>query len=101
MGTWDGGEGVISLLTLGPPADWKELVQVHDDRDVFPASLVDLPVIDIRSLRRGPLPHCGLPMRFAVLRPVFADAYIELRRSPHHGRGTTKTSHLYAVALVD
>jgi len=39
---------------LGPPTDWGELVQVHDDRVIFQASPDELPVIDIRSL--GPLP---------------------------------------------
>jgi hypothetical protein len=34
----------------GPPADWGELVQAHDDRDVFQASPDDLPAIDIHSL---------------------------------------------------
>ncbi|MFM8537758.1 MAG: hypothetical protein ACKOES_06790 [Planctomycetaceae bacterium] len=34
----------------GPPTDWGELVQIHDDRDVFQASPDDLPVIDIHSL---------------------------------------------------
>jgi hypothetical protein len=34
----------------GPPTDWGELVQVHDDRDVFQASPDELPVIDIHSL---------------------------------------------------
>jgi len=34
----------------GPPADWRELVQVHDDRAIFQASPDELPVIDIRSL---------------------------------------------------
>jgi hypothetical protein len=34
----------------GPPADWGELVQAHDDRDVFQASPDELPVIDIHSL---------------------------------------------------
>ncbi len=34
----------------GPPTDWAELVQVHDDRDVFQASPDELPVIDIHSL---------------------------------------------------
>ena len=34
----------------GPPADWDELVQVHDDRDVFQASPHELPVIDIPSI---------------------------------------------------
>jgi len=33
----------------GPPTDWGELVQIHDDRDVFQASPDDLPVIDIHS----------------------------------------------------
>ena len=34
----------------GPPTDWGELVQVHDDRAIFKASHDELPVIDIRSL---------------------------------------------------
>ena len=34
----------------GPPTDWYELVQVHDDRDVFQASSDELPAIDIHSL---------------------------------------------------
>jgi len=34
----------------GPPTDWGELVQVHDDRAIFQASPGELPVIDIRSL---------------------------------------------------
>jgi len=34
----------------GPPTDWGELVQVHDERDIFQASPQELPVIDIQSL---------------------------------------------------
>ena len=34
----------------GPPTDWGELVQVHDDRDVFQAAPDELPAIDINSL---------------------------------------------------
>ena len=34
----------------GPPTDWGELVQVHDERDVFQASPEELPAIDIHSL---------------------------------------------------
>jgi len=34
----------------GPPTEWGELVQVHDDRDVFQASPDELPAIDIHSL---------------------------------------------------
>ena len=34
----------------GPPADWGELVQVHDDRAIFQGRIDELPVIDIRSL---------------------------------------------------
>ncbi|MFM7519738.1 MAG: substrate-binding domain-containing protein [Planctomycetota bacterium] len=34
----------------GPPADWGELVQIHDDRDVFQAAADELPAIDIHSL---------------------------------------------------
>ncbi len=34
----------------GPPTDWTELVQVHDDRDGVQDSPDALPVIDIHSL---------------------------------------------------
>ena len=34
----------------GPPADWGDLVQIHDHRDVFQASPDELPAIDIYSL---------------------------------------------------
>ncbi len=34
----------------GPPTAWGELVQIHDDRDVFQASPDELPAIDIHSL---------------------------------------------------
>ncbi len=34
----------------GPPADWGEFVQAHDDRAIFQASPDELPVIDIHSL---------------------------------------------------
>ena len=34
----------------GPPTDGYELVQAQDDRDVFQASPVELPAIDIHSL---------------------------------------------------
>ena len=34
----------------GPPTDWGELVQIHDDREVFQASPDELPAIDIHSL---------------------------------------------------
>jgi hypothetical protein len=33
-----------------PAADWGELVQVHDDRDVFQASHDELTAIDIHNL---------------------------------------------------
>jgi len=35
----------------GPPADWAELVQMHDDRDAVQKSPDELPVIDIHSAR--------------------------------------------------
>jgi hypothetical protein len=38
------------LPARGPPTDWGELVQAHDDRDVFQASPDELPAIDIHSL---------------------------------------------------
>jgi hypothetical protein len=34
----------------GPPTDWGELVQVHDDGDVFQGRIDELPAIDIHSL---------------------------------------------------
>ena len=34
----------------GPPTNWSELAQAHDDRDAIQASPEDLPVIDIRRL---------------------------------------------------
>jgi hypothetical protein len=34
----------------GPPTDWGELAQAHDDRYVFQASSDELPAIDIHSL---------------------------------------------------
>ena len=34
----------------GLPADWGELMQVHDDRAIFQGRIDELPVIDIRSL---------------------------------------------------
>ena len=34
----------------GPPIDWAELAQVHDDRDIFQTSPHDLPAIDIHGL---------------------------------------------------
>ena len=34
----------------GPPTDWGELVQAHNDRDVFQASRDELPAIEIHSL---------------------------------------------------
>jgi hypothetical protein len=34
----------------GPPIDWRELVQVHDDRAIFQGRIDELPVIDIHSL---------------------------------------------------
>ena len=33
-----------------PPTDWGELIQAHDDRNVFQASPDELPAIDIHSL---------------------------------------------------
>ena len=34
----------------GPPTEWADLVQAHDDRDVFQASPDELPEIDIHAL---------------------------------------------------
>jgi hypothetical protein len=34
----------------GPPTEWGQLVQAHDDRDVCQASPDDLPAIDIHGL---------------------------------------------------
>jgi len=38
----------------GPPTDWAEFVQVHDDREAVQGRIDELPVIDIHSL--GPQP---------------------------------------------
>ena len=37
-------------LARGPPTNWGELVQIHDNRDVFQASSDELPAMDIHSL---------------------------------------------------
>jgi hypothetical protein len=37
-------------LDRGPPTDWGEFVQAHDNRTVFQASPDELPVFDIHSL---------------------------------------------------
>jgi hypothetical protein len=34
----------------GPPTDWGELVQIHDDRAIFPSSPDELPAIAIHRL---------------------------------------------------
>jgi hypothetical protein len=34
----------------GPPTDWGELVQIHNERDIFQVSPDELPVIDIHGL---------------------------------------------------
>jgi hypothetical protein len=34
----------------GPPTDWGEFVQVHDDRAIFQGRIDELSVIDIHSL---------------------------------------------------
>jgi hypothetical protein len=34
----------------GPPTDWGEFVQIHDDRETVQLSPDELPVIDIHSL---------------------------------------------------
>ena len=39
----------------GPPTDWDEIVQAHDDRAVFQALPDEMPAIDIRGL--GALPN--------------------------------------------
>jgi hypothetical protein len=41
---------VSASLSRPWPTDWGELVQAHDDRDVFQASPDELPAIDIHSL---------------------------------------------------
>jgi hypothetical protein len=38
----------------GPPTDWGELIEVHDDRAVFQSLSDELPVIDIHNLRPQP-----------------------------------------------
>ena len=34
----------------GPPTDWGEFVQIHDDRETVQGRIDELPVIDIHSL---------------------------------------------------
>jgi hypothetical protein len=36
--------------TRGPPTDWGEFVQAHDDRAIFQGRIDELSVIDIHSL---------------------------------------------------
>jgi hypothetical protein len=60
--TRPGANGVVELSPFeplepppvsparGPPTDWGELVQVHDDCYIFQASPQELPAIDIHSL---------------------------------------------------
>ena len=43
-------EPPLVSLARGPPTDWGELVQVHDDRKAVQMSPDELPVIDIHSL---------------------------------------------------
>jgi hypothetical protein len=45
-----GMAAVVFGVAHGPPTDWRELVQVHDDRAIFQSSPDELPVIDIHSL---------------------------------------------------
>ena len=49
---WGGGRIMHgrSLTLLGPPTDWAELVQAHDEREAIQTSPDELPVIDIHSL---------------------------------------------------
>jgi hypothetical protein len=37
-------------VAFGPPTNGGTLVQMHDDRDIFPGRIDELPAIDIRSL---------------------------------------------------
>lgn len=41
---------MLELCPIGPPTDWGEFIQVHDDRNVFKASPDELPSIDTHSL---------------------------------------------------
>ena len=51
VGRGDGVEGVSGWgLVVSPPADWGELVQIHDDREAVRVAPDELPVIDIHSL---------------------------------------------------
>jgi hypothetical protein len=40
----------LNLHPSRPPADWGELVQVHNDRDATQASPDELPAIDIHAM---------------------------------------------------
>jgi hypothetical protein len=50
-GCCDTHEPPLVSTARGPPTDWGELVQVHDERDIFQASPQELPAIDIHSRR--------------------------------------------------
>ena len=50
MGEGERVEGVIGWVRgLPSPTDWGELVQIHDDREVFQASPDELPAIDVHN----------------------------------------------------
>jgi hypothetical protein len=44
------GPGPRRLFCASPPADWADLVQVHDDKESFWASPDELPAINLHSL---------------------------------------------------
>ncbi len=45
----DAGDGLLAPAR-GPLTDWAELVQVHDDRDIFQGQIDELPAIGIHRL---------------------------------------------------
>ncbi len=48
--SWRTARAATGVARSWPPTDWGDLVQIHDDRDVFQASPDELPAIDIHSL---------------------------------------------------
>jgi len=65
----------------GPPTDWGELVQAHDDREAVQASPDELPAIDIHSLWALPGTRHQRSRRLPDSERLRADA----RKTPPHG----------------
>jgi hypothetical protein len=67
----------------GPPADWGELIQAHDDREAVQVSPDELPVIDIHCLSAVP----GARSNHSPGRATRETVCAETRNSPPEGGG--------------